>query len=54
MYLYKVYDIDKNVVLQFKSVFLNCFEIRDILSQDINYISCTREKIKDIQISFFD
>ena len=54
MYLYKIYDINKNVVLEFKSHFLNVFEIKDLLSQDINYISCSRIKLKDEQITFFD
>lgn len=53
MYLYRIYDVNNNVVLEFKSVFLDCFQIKDILSQDINYISCSRIKIQDTQISFF-
>lgn len=54
MYLYKIYDINKNVVLEFKSCFLNVFEIKELLSQDINYISCSRIKLKDEQITFFN
>lgn len=46
MYLYKVYDINKNVVLEFISIFLNVFEIEIILDLDINYISCSRELLK--------
>lgn len=54
MYLYKIYDINKNVVLEFKSQFLNVFDIQYLLSQDINYISCSRIKLEDEQITFFN
>lgn len=54
IYLYRIYDINKNCVLEFKSEYLNCFEVMEILRQDINYVSCTREKILDKQLSLFD
>lgn len=53
MYLYKVYDINKNCVLSFKYDYLTCFEVLDILRNNIDYISCTREKLFDNQICFF-
>ena len=47
MYLYTVYDINKNIVFQFNYSYLNCFEIREyLLGQNIDYISCTRTKLR--------
>lgn len=45
-YLYKMYDINKNVVLEFESIYINCFDLLWILQENQDFISFSREKIR--------
>jgi hypothetical protein len=50
LYLYTIFDINRQPVLKFKSEYMDCFEVLWILQDNENYISCTRSKIKSVYI----